>query len=262
MLSFFRIIQESIVPFCQYICTVMTMFFLYACSNTGHHIQTDSTAKHATERRYCLKNRCYQPMQQYNYFATGLASWYGTFENGCLTATGYAFDKNFMTAAHRTLPLPCVVEVTKLSSGQKIKVFVNDRGPFCNPNARIIDLSAAAAKKLGFFRDGITKVSIKCLPYESMLAALYYNRKHYHPDYQEKTTLTEAERKYIKEKIIGDYTRTCESLCRKSKKKIKCMASKKTCGLNNRKTRCGYNKVNQRANRRKALMKKIIGNMR
>lgn len=224
---------------------------------------TNSTAKYATEKRYCLQNKCYKPMQQYNYSSKGLASWYGTFENGCLTATGYAFDKNFMTAAHRTLPLPCVVEVTKLSSGQKIKVFVNDRGPFRNPHTRIIDLSAEAAKRLGFVKDGITGVSIKCLPYESMLAALYYNRKHYHPDYQQKTKLTEAERRYIKEKIICDHTATCESLCRKSKRKMRCTTTKKKCKTSNNYVSSKCRTLSkQQAHRRKALMKKIIENAR
>lgn len=171
--------------------------------------------KYATEKRYCIKNVYYQPIRKYDYSAIGEASWYGTHENGCPTATGYIFNKDFMTAAHRTLPLPCVVEVTNLENGKREKIFVNDRGPFYNPSRRIIDLSARSAKELGVFGKGLAKVKVKCLPYESMLASLYYGRTHYHSNYKSKKTLTPNERRYIKEKIIRDYTKTCESLSTK-----------------------------------------------
>lgn len=191
------------------------LLVLCACASNR---STGPAPKHATEKRYCIKNVCYQPIRKYDYSAIGEASWYGTFENGCPTATGYIFNKDFMTAAHRTLPLPCVVEVTNLENGKKEKIFVNDRGPFCNTSRRIIDLSARSAKELGIFRKGLAKVRIRCLPYESMLASLYYGRTHYHPNYQSKTTLTPNERRYIKEKIIRDYTNDCESLSKKRKK--------------------------------------------
>ena len=84
-----------------------------------------------------------------------------------------------MTAAHRTLPLPCVVLVENLSNGKKVKLLVNDRGPFAKINTRIIDVTQKAAEILGFRRKGYTKVRVTCLPKESRIAALKYKRKPY-----------------------------------------------------------------------------------
>lgn len=77
----------------------------------------------------------------------GLASWYGTKFHGRRTSSGEPYDLHGMTAAHKTLPLPTYVEVTNIKNGRKIVVKVNDRGPF--HEGRIIDLSYAAAQKLG-----------------------------------------------------------------------------------------------------------------
>ncbi len=90
---------------------------------------------------------------------TGLASWYGKKFHGRLTSNRETFDMYRFTAAHRTLPLPSYVRVTNLKNGRSLVVRVNDRGPF--KADRIIDLSWAAAKKLGYVDDGITKVRIE-----------------------------------------------------------------------------------------------------
>lgn len=96
-----------------------------------------------------------------NYTAIGIASWYGTLFHNHRTSNGERYNMLAMTAAHRTLPLPTYVRVTNLENGQRIIVKVNDRGPF-KPN-RIIDLSFAAAKKLGIAGRGTALVEVKAL---------------------------------------------------------------------------------------------------
>jgi rare lipoprotein A len=109
---------------------------------------------------YTLMGQTYYPLQDgRNYRATGTASWYGTKFHGQATANGELYDLYGMTAAHKTLPLPTYVRVTRLDTGQSIIVRVNDRGPFYSD--RIIDLSFAAAKKLGFAETGTARVSVE-----------------------------------------------------------------------------------------------------
>jgi len=93
-----------------------------------------------------------------NFSQQGLASWYGTKFHGKLTSSGEPYDMYKMTAAHKTLPIPCYVRVTNLQTGKKIVVKVNDRGPFVD--GRIIDLSYAAAKKLGITQTGTARVQL------------------------------------------------------------------------------------------------------
>ena len=95
-----------------------------------------------TMRPYQIRGRWYHPAEQPDYEETGLASWYGDQFHGRPTATGERFDMNALTAAHKTLPLPGLVEVTNLANGRRIVVRVNDRGPFVD--GRIIDLSRGA----------------------------------------------------------------------------------------------------------------------
>jgi rare lipoprotein A len=92
---------------------------------------------------------------------TGKASWYGKKFHGHTTSNMEIFDMYKLTAAHRTLPLPCYVEVTNLDNNKKIVVRVNDRGPF--KSKRIIDLSWAAAKALEYDKKGLANVHIKLL---------------------------------------------------------------------------------------------------
>lgn len=92
------------------------------------------------------------------YHARGLASWYGAKFHGHRTSDGERFSMYKYTAAHRTLPLPCYVRVTNLENGRSLIVRVNDRGPFHSD--RLIDLSYAAAKKLGFAKKGTTEVEV------------------------------------------------------------------------------------------------------
>jgi len=115
---------------------------------------------------YVVKGRRYVPMsvaQARRYKETGIASWYG-FEtyhqkDGHMTANGEKFDPNGLNAAHKYLPLPTFVRVTNLENRRSIILRVNDRGPFVD--GRIIDLSAGAARKLGFYKKGIAKVRVE-----------------------------------------------------------------------------------------------------
>jgi rare lipoprotein A len=101
----------------------------------------------------------YVPAEQPNYDEVGLASWYGDQFNGKPTASGEIFNMNGISAAHATLPMPCIVEVTNLENGRTLQVRLNDRGPF-HPG-RIIDLSRGAAQQLGFFDKGTAKVRVR-----------------------------------------------------------------------------------------------------
>ena len=88
-----------------------------------------------------------------------MASWYGGHHQGRPTANGERFDKDAVSAAHKTLPLPSLVEVINLDNGKKIRVRLNDRGPFVA--GRIIDLSQEAARRLGFERAGVARVRVR-----------------------------------------------------------------------------------------------------
>jgi rare lipoprotein A len=95
------------------------------------------------------------------YVERGVASWYGPTFDGLRTATGELYDMYGMTAAHKTLPLPCYVRVTNLKNGRSIVVRVNDRGPFVAN--RLIDLSYTAAAKLDMLREGTTLVEVRAI---------------------------------------------------------------------------------------------------
>lgn len=117
---------------------------------------------------YVINGRVYVPMsyqEALSYEETGLASWYGqeTLDqhSGQLTAYGEVFDPSRPSAAHKYLPLPSLVKVTNLDTHASMVVRVNDRGPFVDN--RVIDLSAEAAKQLGFFKKGTAKVKIEVI---------------------------------------------------------------------------------------------------
>jgi rare lipoprotein A len=94
----------------------------------------------------------------------GLASWYGKKFHGRRTASGERFNASAFTAAHRTLPIHSYVRVRRVASGEEVVVRINDRGPF--HQARLMDLSFAAAKKLGIVALGSAEVEIELLTEE------------------------------------------------------------------------------------------------
>jgi rare lipoprotein A len=96
----------------------------------------------------------------------GIASWYGEPYHGRRTASGEVYDMHRMTAAHKTLPFGSIVKVDRRDTGADVKVRINDRGPFIE--GRIIDLSYAAAKKIGLDHDGVAPVKIKVVGHEEI----------------------------------------------------------------------------------------------
>ncbi len=101
------------------------------------------------------------------YDERGVASWYGEPFHGRRTSSGETYDMYGMTAAHRTLPLPTYVEVTNLANGLIVLLRVTDRGPFHDPDRRIIDVSYTAAVKLGMVGTGTAAVRVRALePYQ------------------------------------------------------------------------------------------------
>jgi len=108
---------------------------------------------------YKIRGKWYTPKLNTAYARTGMASWYGPNFHGRLTANGEIYDQYALSAAHPTMPLPSYAKVTNLENGSSIVVRVNDRGPYAH--GRIIDLSARAAKLLGYDRKGVAKVRVK-----------------------------------------------------------------------------------------------------
>jgi rare lipoprotein A len=118
---------------------------------------------------YQINGEWFYPREDYSYDETGIASWYGDDFHGQRTANGEIFNKNELTAAHKTLPLPTLARVTNLDNGRSIVVRVNDRGPFSG--TRLIDLSQRAAQLLGFEQQGTAKVRVQVLADESKAIA-------------------------------------------------------------------------------------------
>ncbi len=106
-------------------------------------------------RTYCVRK------SSYGFVQVGIASWYGPGFHGSRTASGEIYNMYKLTAAHKTLPLGTYVKVINLENGRSVVVKINDRGPFVK--GRIIDLSYAAAKKLGMLKKGTALVKIVAL---------------------------------------------------------------------------------------------------
>jgi len=119
-------------------------------------------------KSYHVRGQTYQPMgvdEAIHHQETGTASWYNESSFFGLkrgqTSLGEKVMPWHLIAAHKTLPLPCMVQVTNLQNGKSVKCRVNDRGPFIGD--RIIDLSPRAAKKIGFRDQGLAEVEVKVL---------------------------------------------------------------------------------------------------
>ncbi len=151
---------------------------LVACSsgNNSHHSGdysggyspfggTENPTAVKLGKAYTVNGTTYYPRAEPHYSETGIASWYGPTFHGRETASGEQYDQHEMTAAHRTLPLPSMVRVTRMDTGASIIVRINDRGPFASN--RIIDLSKEAASSLDMIRHGTAKVKVEYLPAET-----------------------------------------------------------------------------------------------
>jgi rare lipoprotein A len=108
---------------------------------------------------YEVRGVWYIPAAEPDYDETGTASWYGPGFHGQTTANGELFDQTIPSAAHPTLPIPSLVEVTNLANNRSIVVRVNDRGPFAGD--RLIDLSQRGAELLDFRDSGTAQVRVR-----------------------------------------------------------------------------------------------------
>jgi rare lipoprotein A len=120
---------------------------LLACSGCG----ASKEAQRPTPRE--------SPSKASGAYRIGEASWYGKRFQGRTTASGERFDRNQLTAAHRKLRFGTCVNVENLSNGRKVKVRINDRGPYAG--GRIIDVSEAAARKLDMIEAGVARVRLR-----------------------------------------------------------------------------------------------------
>jgi rare lipoprotein A len=155
----------------QHLVVIGLMAGLAACAGRS---PTPSAANHGqggykVGDPYEIDGVWYYPHEDWSYDQTGIASWYGEDFHGKYTANGEIFDLNALTAAHKTLPMPCVVQVTNLENGRSIQLRVNDRGPYVA--GRIIDVSRRAAQLLGFEGQGTAKVRVKILVPQSIEVA-------------------------------------------------------------------------------------------
>ena len=166
-----------------YFCVLLWLFFLLsACAETQLIVHTAKRlsktsspkpvkpkGKYKIGKPYQIKGIWYYPKIDYSYNRTGIASWYGPGFHGKKTANGEIYDQNGLTAAHKTLPMPSLVQVTNLENGRSLRLKINDRGPFAY--GRIIDLSRRGAQLLGFHRQGTARVQVQILDAESRLMA-------------------------------------------------------------------------------------------
>jgi rare lipoprotein A len=151
-------------------------FILAGCSSSGPQSSEHHSAgyhrgqpSYKVGSPYQINGKWYTPQVDYSYDETGLASWYGAAFDGQATANGEIFNLNELSAAHKTLPLPSVVEVTNLQNGRSLRLRVNDRGPYVD--RRILDVSRRAAQLLGFEMAGTTSVRVRILKDESIQVA-------------------------------------------------------------------------------------------
>ena len=137
----------------------------------------ETLSKYGNPSSYTVFGKKYKVLKNAaNFKQSGIASWYGTKFNGKLTSNRERYNMMTMTAAHKTLPLPCYVKVTRTDTKKSIIVRVNDRGPFVDN--RIIDLSYAGAKKLDMLKYGTAPVTISVISFgEYWLQAGAFNTK-------------------------------------------------------------------------------------
>ncbi|MCO7199324.1 MULTISPECIES: septal ring lytic transglycosylase RlpA family protein [Pseudoalteromonas] len=125
-------------------------------------IVTNEKKSVSANRPYTVLGKRYTPISdEHGYQQQGIASWYGRKFHGYHTSNGEIFNMFDMTAAHKTLPLPSFAKVTNLDNGRSAIVRINDRGPFHDD--RLIDLSYAAAYKLGYHLQGTARVKVEAI---------------------------------------------------------------------------------------------------
>lgn len=124
--------------------------------------KAEPRSRYGNPESYEVFGKRYYTMQSSKgYVKKGIASWYGTKFHGRRTSSGEPYDMFKMTAAHKELPLPTYAQVTNLTNGRSVVLKINDRGPF--HQNRIIDLSYAAASKLGVLKNGTAMVEVRTI---------------------------------------------------------------------------------------------------
>src|SRR6202049_726137 len=151
-------------------------FLLTACASSGPESGNNHRAgyhrgqpSYKVGAAYQINGVGYHPRVDYDYDETGLASWYGEAFDGQATANGEIYNLNELSAAHKTLPLPSVVEVTNQRNGRSLRLRVNRRGPYVA--GRIMDGSRRRSQLLGFETAGTTPVRVRILKDESIQVA-------------------------------------------------------------------------------------------
>ena len=201
----------SKTPFSSWFFAIFLSLLLGACTSpNGKHSNRLSLSKKVVNygqkvprgggrykvgRPYQVANRWYRPREDPHYDRVGTASWYGDLFHGRKTANGEVFDMDALTAAHPTLPLPSLVEVTNLSNGRSLVVRVNDRGPY--RHNRLIDLSRKAATILGFKKKGTARVRVK-----------YVGRAPLNGDDRYERRILASKMAYGRRSTVGQYRQT------------------------------------------------------
>ncbi|MFQ5763816.1 MAG: septal ring lytic transglycosylase RlpA family protein [Rhodospirillales bacterium] len=162
------------------IALVLAGFVLSACAETEFLVHSakrvegvfggETEPGYKVGEPYQIQGVWYYPAEDYEYDATGIASWYGVQFHGRRTANGEVYDMNALTAAHRTLPMPSFVRITNLENGRSLILKVNDRGPFAR--GRIIDVSRRASQLLGFHDVGTARVRVQIMADKSRAIAV------------------------------------------------------------------------------------------
>lgn len=147
------------LPCLKYFLIVSCSIILSGCANLPKkHPHTSSSSK----KSYTAFGKTYTVKKPNKHYAEkGMASWYGKKFHKRRTSSGERYNMYQLTAAHKTVPFSTRLQVTNLKNGKKVIVRVNDRGPFVSN--RVIDLSYAAAKKIGMVNQGLTKVKIEAV---------------------------------------------------------------------------------------------------
>jgi rare lipoprotein A len=154
---------------CNIISIFMMIIIMVGCSSMDSRNDIKGVCKSC--KPYYVRGQWHNPQLHYDYDEVGIASWYGPGFHSKKKANGEKFDQHRISAAHKTLPLPTVVEVTNLKNGKQIQLVVDDRGPFIGD--RIIDLSKGAALQLGLHGHGVGEVRVRALEHESHKLANY-----------------------------------------------------------------------------------------
>ncbi len=147
--------------------SIVCCLLLPACAARKANLLEPESSRSASlpsQRPYTVNGQRYEPLATHEGFVqVGVASWYGRDFHGKKTSSGETYDMNAMTAAHKTLPLGVYIRVRNTENGREAVVRVNDRGPFVK--GRVLDLSYAAARKLGVDIAGTAPVRIEALGY-------------------------------------------------------------------------------------------------